>query len=268
VNERIHRVVSDDGTEIAGRVRGQGPPLVLVPGGFGEGNPDMDFMQPFLVEHFTCYWMSPRGRGVSGEHPDHSRERHYEDVAAFVKGIGEPVSVYGHSAGAAWVLGGASRAAAACRAIALYEPPFPVTRPVMSDEAYARFCSAIAKDRLTDAFWISMDDVIDPTDEERALFAAPGVAELVEPLLRLGVREMPEFNRPPDTELFAKLTMPVLLLEGTRSGHHFKEAVRSLSETLDHARVVQVAGVGHLGPVTHAEAVADELVSFFRTDAK
>ena len=44
---RVHRVVSDDGTEIAGLVRGQGPPLVLVPGAFGEGNPDMDFMQPF-----------------------------------------------------------------------------------------------------------------------------------------------------------------------------------------------------------------------------
>ena len=38
---------------------------MLVPGAFGEGNPDMDFMQPFLVQHFTCYWMSPRGHSVT-----------------------------------------------------------------------------------------------------------------------------------------------------------------------------------------------------------
>jgi pimeloyl-ACP methyl ester carboxylesterase len=261
--EIVHRVVSDDGTEIAGRVRGQGPPLVLVPGALGEGNPDMDFMQPFLVQHFTCYWLSLRGRGISSEHPDHSRERHYEDVAAFVEGIGERVSVFGHSSGAVWVLGGAARAAAACRALALYEPALPVARPVMRDEAYSRYCSAVAEDRLTDAFWIATDDVIEPTDEERALFATPGVAELAAPVLPLGVREIAELNRPTDTDAFATLTMPVLLLEGTRSGDHFKDAVRSVSEGLDHARVVEIEGVGHLGPVTHPEAVADELIAFF-----
>ena len=35
--ERVHRAVSADGTEISGRVQGQGPPLVLVHGGFGNG---------------------------------------------------------------------------------------------------------------------------------------------------------------------------------------------------------------------------------------
>jgi pimeloyl-ACP methyl ester carboxylesterase len=263
-DDRIHRVVSDDGTEIAGRVRGNGPPLVIVHGGLGDGNPDTSFMLPFLVEHFTCYLISTRGRGVSAEHADHSRERHYEDLAAFVEGIGEQVSVFGHSSGAVWVLGGAARAAAACRAIALYEPALPVTRPVLSEEAYARYCSAVTEGRLTDAFWIATDDVIVPTDEERALFSIPGVAELSAPLLPAGVRELPELNRPTDTESLKKLTMPVLLLEGTRSGNHFKDALRSLDETLDHARVVNITGAGHLGPMTHAEAVAQELVSFFK----
>jgi pimeloyl-ACP methyl ester carboxylesterase len=78
------------------------------------------------------------------------------------------------------------------------------------------------------------------------------------------VRELPELNRPIDTESLKKLTMPVLLLEGTRSGNHFKDVLRSLDETLDHARVVSITGAGHLGPMTHAEAVAQELVSFFK----
>jgi pimeloyl-ACP methyl ester carboxylesterase len=262
-DDRIHRVVSDDGTEIGGRVRGQGPPLVLVPGGFGEGNPDMDFMQPLLVGHFTCYWMSPRGRGVSADSADHSRERGFEDVAAFVEGIGEPVSAFGHSGGAVGVLGGAGRAPAAFRAVALYEPPLPGTGPWASEELLVRLRSAVAEDRLTDAFWTFVDDIIVPTEEERTFFAAPGVAELIAPVMPVLVHEMSEAKRPIDTESLEKLTMPALVIQGTRSADHFKNPVRILSETLALARLVEIAGAGHMGPATHAEAVAGEVVSFF-----
>jgi pimeloyl-ACP methyl ester carboxylesterase len=261
-DQRIHRVVSSDGTEIAGRVRGDGPPLVLVHGGLGDGNPDTNFMLPFLAEHFTCYFMSTRGRAVSAEHSDHSRERMYEDVAAFVEGIGGSVSVFGHSSGATWVLGGAALAAATCRAIALYEPALPVTRPTVSDEAYAAMRTAVAEDRSTDAVSIALDEIIEVTDEERALFALPGVVELCAPILPVSVRELPELNRPVDTDSLERLTMPVLLLEGTRSGTHFKDASRHLDEKLDHARVIAITGAGHLGPLTHAEAVSQELISF------
>ncbi len=61
--DRIHAAVSDDGTKIAGRVQGRGSPLVLVHGGLGDGDVAWLFMLPFLVEHFTCYLLSTRGRG-------------------------------------------------------------------------------------------------------------------------------------------------------------------------------------------------------------
>jgi pimeloyl-ACP methyl ester carboxylesterase len=263
VDDRIHRVISNDGTEIAGLIRGEGPPLVLVPGALGDGDPDTSFIVPFLVEHFTCFCMSPRGRGVSSEHTDHSRERQFEDVAAFVEGIGEPASAFGHSAGAVAVLGGAARAAHACRALALYEPALPTTRPVMHSDAYERYCAAVAENRITDAFWIAIDDVIEPTDDERALFSLPGVADLAAPQVALGVREIPETNRATDAESLKQLTMPVLLLEGARSGDHFRDAVRGLSEVLSQVRVVEITGAGHMGPVTHPQEVAQELVSFF-----
>ena len=73
--DQIHVAVSNDGTKIAGRVQGQGPPLVLVHGGLGDGNVSWFFMLPFLVEHFTCYLLSTRGRGLSSDNADHSRER-------------------------------------------------------------------------------------------------------------------------------------------------------------------------------------------------
>ena len=134
---------SNDGTKIAGRVQGQGPPLVLVHGGLGDGNISWLFMLPVLVEHFSCYLMSTRGRGLSGDNPDHSRERQFEDVAAFVESIGEPAAVFGHSSGAVWALGGAASSPADVRALALYEPPFPALEPPMSDDQFTRLSDAV-----------------------------------------------------------------------------------------------------------------------------
>jgi pimeloyl-ACP methyl ester carboxylesterase len=229
----------------------------------GDGNPDTNFMLPFLADYFTCYCISTRGRGVSADHPDHSRERQYEDVAAFVEGIGEPVCVFGHSSGANWVLGGAARAADACRAIALYEPALPTARPVMSDDAYARFCEAINDRRNPDAVLIFVDDIVVPTDEERALFTMPAVVGLCTPVLAVTALEARDVNRPFSIETCDMLTMPVLLMQGTRSGDHFKDAIHLLAGALPRSRVVDINDAGHLGPVTHPQAVAEELISFF-----
>ena len=68
--------------------------------------------------------MSTRGRGLSSDNTDHSRERQFEDVAAFVESIGEPVGLFGHSSGAIWALGGAALSPASVRGLAVYEPPF------------------------------------------------------------------------------------------------------------------------------------------------
>ncbi|HUP70798.1 MAG TPA: hypothetical protein VM142_13435 [Acidimicrobiales bacterium] len=89
---RIHRARSADGTEIAGRVFGDGPPLVLVqPPGV---DPDIAFeaLLPHLAERFTCYLPSIRGREPSGDNPDHSPPRLQEDINAFVDSIAEPAA--------------------------------------------------------------------------------------------------------------------------------------------------------------------------------
>ena len=87
-NERIHRAVSADGTEIAGRVQGLGPPLILVHGGYGDGEIAWKALVPYLTDRYTCYLPSTRGRGLSSDNPDHSPPRLQEDVTAFVDSIG------------------------------------------------------------------------------------------------------------------------------------------------------------------------------------
>ena len=119
--DRIHRATSPDGTTIAGRVHGHGPPLVLVPGRPSDGETCWPLLLPLLTDRYTCFALNTRGRSLSDDHPDHSHERLVQDVTAFVESIGDRVMLFGHSAGGVHALETAARTSA-LRALALYEP--------------------------------------------------------------------------------------------------------------------------------------------------
>ena len=50
---QVQVAISADGTEIVGRVRGQGPPVVLVHGGWGDGEVAYEALVPHLADRFT-----------------------------------------------------------------------------------------------------------------------------------------------------------------------------------------------------------------------
>jgi pimeloyl-ACP methyl ester carboxylesterase len=61
---------------------------------------------------------------------------------------------------------------------------------------------------------------------------------------------------------YARLAMPVLLLEGETTPAPPKAVARRLLQVLPDAAHVRIAGAGHMGPITHAEAVNDEILGF------
>ena len=85
--QQTETFTSNDGTPIAYRRSGEGPPLVLVHGAaadHGRWRPVL----PAFEERFTVYATDRRGRGGSGDGDDYAIEREFEDVAAVVKSIG------------------------------------------------------------------------------------------------------------------------------------------------------------------------------------
>lgn len=262
----IHRAISDDGTEVVGRVHGQGPPLVLVHGGVGDGENSWRFLLPFLSKQFTCYTMSLRGRGLSAENPDQSPERLIEDVAAFAESIGEPAGLVGHSSGGAFALGAAAQAARV-PAVAAYEPALPELSQELRaryQDAFARVRHAAAEDRLTDAVQIIFDDIALANDEELAALSAAGAAELLAPNVPIHVRDLTRYlsYRPFDASR-ERLTMPVLLLHGSRTHAAYTSVVRRLAGRLADPHVREIAGAGHMAPLLAPKPVADELTRFF-----
>ncbi len=271
-NDRIHRATSDDGTEIAGRVHGQGPPLVLVHGALADGDTAWTPLLPFLSNRFTCYAMSTRNRGLSGESDDLSPPRLIQDVAAFAESIGEPVGLMGLSGGALLSLG-AARSSGAVSAVAAYEPPI---FEVITEAVFRRFTDTIARmteltadGELAGAAQTFVEFVTN--EEELASVAEMDFFEALAPNVLVQLREfqqMRDYDGPAPTapEELAKITAPVLLLHGTRSNppNWFTDGVDHVASHVTNAHVRKITGAGHLAPIVEPERTAAELTRFLR----
>jgi hypothetical protein len=60
---------------------------------------------------------------------------------------------------------------------------------------------------------------------------------------------------PTPLSAFAALDMPILLITGSESPTSSKEVARLLAKNLPLVTLVEIEGVGHMGPVTHANQV-------------
>ncbi len=270
-DERIQRAVSFDGTEIAGRVRGQGPALVLVHGGIGDGDIAWQALLPHLTDRFTCYLPSTRGRGLSSDNPDHSPARLEDDVTAFVDSIGEPACLVGWSGSGAWALGAAARSRSVA-ALAAYEPGVV---SVMGEDDLARTFAtmeqvglAAADGRLVDAVrafaqWICTGNEIAALEEtafyERWARCVPAMLQFV--------RQDATYEGPRSTDpnILATVSAPVLLLRGQQTllGTWFADAARHIAQHVVDAHVRELPGIGHFAPVLAPVPLAKELISFF-----
>lgn len=120
----METVSSADSTLIAYERTGDGPPLVLVHGGAAGSHLDWQPVLPQLAEHFTVYAVDRRGRGGSGDAGEYELEREFEDVAAVVDAVAEPVRLLGHSFGAICSLEATLHTDNVSKLV-LYEPAFP-----------------------------------------------------------------------------------------------------------------------------------------------
>ncbi len=265
-NDRIHRATSSDGTEIAGRVQGQGPPLVVITGtGDGEGRQSLP---PFLDERLSCHCISLRGRGLSGDHPDHTPERLVEDISSFIDSIGEPVAVEGHSRGAALAVEVAARSQN-ISAVAAYEPHAPefygeqdVARV---QDALSRMRDAANDGRVDDAARTFLTDVALASEQDMAIMSSPEAIAPLASVMPAIIQDIAHWDLPRDGRLprLEDVAIPVLLVYGSESNPFYPNVVEQLAARLPQARVKRMDGLGHFGPVFAPKPVANEFLRFF-----
>jgi pimeloyl-ACP methyl ester carboxylesterase len=269
-DNRIHRAVSRDGTEIAGRVQGEGPPLVLIHAGLGDGDSDWEAALPFLKDRFTCYTMSTRNRGLSGKSDDLSLEGHLEDVAAFAESIGEPVGLAAPSGGGIYALGAAAQTQAIA-AVAVYEP---IVFEIINEEdlgnlrkAIERMSNLASAGKGYEAVYDWMTGFAD--EKELAALSDSGwldgctkyVPVLLKHLERAAESKGPG---PTDSSVLKRITAPVLIMQGANTKRKwFIESANYVNEHVENSTIIKIPDAGHSGVWVKPEAVSVEMKQFF-----
>lgn len=129
-------------------------------------------------------------------------------------------------------------------------------------DALARVRRAVDQGRPAEGAQIFLDDLAMANQDELALLADVNATEAMAPLVPLVLEEAAQSGPPQlsDLSLLEQVTMPVLLLHGSRTHPFYVEVARFLGKQLTNCRVREVPEVGHLGPEIEPEPVAAELV--------
>jgi len=255
----MEQITRQDGTVVSYDRYGDGPPLVLVHGGFSDHITNWTYVKPLLQERFTVYAVARRGRGDTDATDGHSLRDEAADVAAIVRQAVEPVFLLGHSYGALCALGAAVLDPAGVRKLVLYEPPFP---HALAPDLVARLETLAARedwDGLVGSFLV--DGLRVPPDEVNALRATPGWAPwtadakaTVHDLRALVAHRF-------DASRYRSLGMPVLLLIGTESPRDLY-VTDALAAVLPDARIVELEGQAHEGMTTAPAQFVDAVSEF------
>lgn len=253
----MEKIRSKDGTQIAYKRSGEGPPLVLVHGALATHQRWVSIL-PALEEQFTVYAIDRRGRGESSDAATYAIEREFEDVAAVVDAIGDEVNVLGHSYGALCVLEAALLTPNIHRIVAYEPPPAPVPDGLMEQ----------------------IQDLLDARDREGAIIA------FVRDLVKMPPRELEQWRASSifptrlatvhtiprefeaveayqfEPERFKHLNVPTMMLLGGDSPSFARNNVEEWHNILPNSRIVVLPGQQHIAMDTGPDLFVHEVQTF------
>jgi pimeloyl-ACP methyl ester carboxylesterase len=238
--------VSPDGTPVVAWRAGSGPPLVLVHGSTSESSTWLP-SAGLLGERVSIVAVERRGRGESGDGAAYSLEAEAQDLAAILDALGEPAHVLGHSFGGLVALEGALLRPDAIRTLVLYEPPLGGGVELELVERLEALLAADERDRALETVYA---EVAGMSAEEIDRLRGSDLWER----RRAAVPTVPREFRAArayrlDAARFAGLDVAAVLLVGTESPAWMREAAHGLVAALPRARVVELAGQGHVAHV-------------------
>jgi pimeloyl-ACP methyl ester carboxylesterase len=194
--------------------------------------------------------------------------REVDDLLALAAEIGEPAVLVGHSSGAIVALETAVRDAGPFRGVVVYEPPLVLDTPIGGATGVADARAALARRRPGAALRIFIT---------RMVGMPAGVGWLMPFLVRVNptirsfvprqIDETEAINRLGNRlDAYAAMSLPVLLMTGSRTPPHLRQRTDRLRAVLSGARpLALLPGQGHganeRDPVEVARLVRDFVLS-------
>jgi pimeloyl-ACP methyl ester carboxylesterase len=273
LEQPMQTVTSKDGSTIAYDRSGDGPVVILVGGALSYRRfSKMQEISAALAEHCTVINYDRRGRGDSSANGPYALEREIEDLAAIIDAEGGRASLWGWSSGGALAL----RAAAAgigVERVSVYEVPFMV-QPGLSHPTrdYAeRLDELVAVDDRNGAVKHFLCNAVGiPAPFVALMRLMPmwkGLAATAHTLPHdweaLGAHTM--YGAPLDPDEWAAVTMPALVVYGSKSPAPLREGSKALGAVLPHAQLHELKGANHN---VKPGVVVPLLAEFFAADER
>jgi pimeloyl-ACP methyl ester carboxylesterase len=257
----MQKVVSQDGTPIAYKKAGEGPPLVLLGGGFRDHS-IFDSLVPLLAPHCTTYVYDRRGRGESGDSPHYAIAREVEDLTAVIEEAGEPgqVALFGGSTGGILAME-TVLAGTEVSKLAVLEPPYRMPgfrRP--AEDFTERLNTLLAQERRGEAAEFFLANLVGFSQEEidqwknGPMWAAN---EQLAHTLPYDAALCGDGRLP--VERLATLDVESLVVSSDHTGGWLAAAATATAEALPNSRHLTLPGVWHKVP---PEVLAPALVEF------
>ena len=257
----MQTVQSKDGTTIAYKKSGSGPPLVLIHGSTAD-HTRWNSILPDLEKRFTVYAVDRRGRGKSGDSDTYDLEREFEDVVAVVEAGGSQVNLLGHSFGALCAMDAALRTDRLSKLI-LYEPVFTVDGVELYEPGAREKLEAIAKQGNREKLLVTFfKEIVRMSDTDIATLQREPAWKARIAAAHTLVREMADEDYQFDPARFKDLTVPTLLLLGEKSPPLLKKPTEKLASILPNRQVVILNGQGHAAMSTAPDLFINEIIQF------
>lgn len=259
-------VDAPDGTRIAYRRLGSGPPIVALHGGLGSSR-TWEAVARRLADRNEFFLVDRRGRGESDDGTEpHALAREVEDARAVLAAAGRGALLMGHSYGGAIALELAREAfPGELGSLILYEPAVHI-RDAIPHEQLDRLRGLIAAGLPEQAvpYGLGLLDAAglvsgDGPASTRPLKRTPELTRVVATI----AREIDAVNRlDADPLRYGAIDVPALLLIGSESPARTQGVCRTLAQELPDVEVVRLDGVGHVAHTMAPDVVAGAIRAF------
>ncbi|PYG01793.1 Lysophospholipase, alpha-beta hydrolase superfamily [Georgenia satyanarayanai] len=267
----MDHVTSQDGTTIAWRSVGEGPPAVVVNGALSEHSSALPLAHALAGDlRVTVYDRRSRGHsedlspGVDG-----AVERELADLAAVVEAAlgtaddDDGVTVIGSSSGGLLALAAAATGLPVARVV-VFEPPlatpdFPLSAPPGLPE---QLHALVGEGRRGDAVALFLTSAVGlPAEVVTQMRQLPDWPER-EALAASTVYDTALSRRYPEASAFGPVDVPVLALHGEATWPMLRASAVAVGESFPRGRHREVAGADHqLDPDAVAAAVREQLAA-------
>lgn len=250
---------------------GQGVSVVCLHGS-GSSSSQWRPLKNRLSSKFRLIAPDLYGHGKTPPWPNH-RPMHIDDELDLVEPVfrlaGERFHLIGHSWGGAIALKAALRHLPRLQSMVLFEPA--LWSLLIADDPCSAASREIIINRDETQHLMDQGDFVKAGEYFINFWLGPNTwihmsktrqASLVNGMHAASPEWYASFHETTQLSAFAALDVPTLLLSGQKSTKPARAITELVSSVLPHARVLDLEGIGHLGPVTHPEIVNNAIEAF------